>query len=60
MSIIFLAPSLRGMISSVSIFTFQTHDAYREYVWLVHMETQEITPASADAKKMMDLVELYD
>ena len=41
-------------------FTFQTHDAYREYVWLVHMETQEITPASADAKKMMDLVELYD
>ena len=41
-------------------FTFQTYDAYREYVWLVHMETQEITPASADAKKMMDLVELYD
>jgi len=41
-------------------FTFQTYDAYREYVWLVHMETQEITPSSADAKKMMDLVELYD
>jgi len=42
-------------------FTFQTYDdTHREYVWMVDMETQNIEPLNADAKKMMDIVELYD
>ena len=41
-------------------FTFQTYDTHREYLWMVNIETEEIIPLNADAKKMMDIVELYD
>ena len=60
MSIIFFAPSFIGNISSVCIATFQTYDTHREYLWMVNIETEEIIPLNADAKKMMDIVELYD
>jgi len=41
-------------------FTFQTYNAVQEYIWNVNIETEEIIPLNDRAKKMMDLVELYD
>jgi len=41
-------------------FTFQTYNDMREYIWNVNIETEEIIPLNDRAKKMMDLVELYD
>ena len=41
-------------------FSFQTYDDNRDYVWQVNIQTSEIFPINNDAKKMMDIVELYD
>ena len=41
-------------------FTFQTYNAVQEYIWNVNIETEEIIPLNDGAKKMMDIVELYD
>ena len=41
-------------------FTFQTYNAVQEYIWNVNIETEKIIPLNDGAKKMMDIVELYD
>ena len=41
-------------------FTFQTYNAVQEYIWTVNIETEKIIPLNDGAKKMMDIVELYD
>ena len=41
-------------------FSFQTYDDNREFVWQVNIQTSEIFPINNGAKKMMDIVELYD
>ena len=41
-------------------FTFQTYNAVQEYIWTVNIETEKIIPLNDRAKKMMDIVELYD
>ena len=41
-------------------FTFHTYNAVQEYIWNVNIETEEIIPLNDGAKKMMDVVELYD
>jgi len=41
-------------------FTFQTYNAVQEYIWNVNIETEKIIPLNDRAKKMMDIVELYD
>ena len=41
-------------------FTFQTYNAVQEYIWDVNIETEKIIPLNDRAKKMMDIVELYD
>ena len=41
-------------------FTFQTYNAVQEYIWNVNIETEKIIPLNDGAKKMMDVVELYD
>ena len=41
-------------------FSFRTYDDNRDYVWQVNIQTSEIFPINNDAKKMMDIVELYD
>ena len=41
-------------------FSFQTYDDNREFVWQVNIQTSEIFPINNCAKKMMDIVELYD
>ena len=41
-------------------FSFETYDDNRDYVWQVNIQTSEIFPINNDAKKMMDIVELYD
>jgi len=32
----------------------------QEYIWNVNIETEKIIPLNDGAKKMMDVVELYD
>ena len=41
-------------------FSFVTYDDNREFVWQVNIQTSEIFPINNGAKKMMDIVELYD
>ena len=41
-------------------FSFETYDDNRDYVWQVNIQTNEIFPINNGAKKMMDIVELYD
>ena len=41
-------------------FTFQTYNAVQDYIWNVNIETKKIIPLNDGAKKMMDIVELYD
>ena len=41
-------------------FTFKTYNAMEDYIWNVNIETEKIIPLNDGAKKMMDIVELYD
>ena len=41
-------------------FSFRTYDDNREFVWQVNIQTSEIFLINNGAKKMMDIVELYD
>ena len=41
-------------------FSFVTYNDNRDYVWQVNIQTNEIFPINNGAKKMMDIVELYD
>ena len=41
-------------------FTFQTYNDSRQYVWLVNIMSEEISPLNDGARKMINIVDNYD